>query len=174
MLENKTIYIRDLRNWRRGDYYDGPSPNDTPICLLESQQPFEVLRVVADRRCTGDWTGLLPAKVRGHLHTIRIPKCIVPDQLLQLHFVGVWGVQTKKLLAMWKWKDPDDNVTCFATSPEGVRVVIGSESGQLEMYNYACGYRVFSFLHPCKGRPSVNAVVFIEATGDGPPLCVAA
>lgn len=189
LLENKTIYVWDLRNWRRiGDYYDEVPrfSNDTLQFAFWSPQHHYLLtgcselfalrpRDVQERLDAG----LLPSLKGyvGHLHTIRDAKCIdSADHIVAIdtHNIGVWGVQTKKLLAMWKWKDPDDNVTCFATSPDGVRVAIGSESGQLEMYNYACGYRVFSFLHTCKGRPSVNSVIFIEPTGDGPPLCIAA
>lgn len=189
LLENKKIRVWDLRNWRSvGDYVDELPRycNDSLQFLLWSPKHHYLLsgcselfalrpREVQERIDAG----LVPSnkKYVGHLHPIRDVK-VVPgaDHMIAIdsHDVAVWGVQTKKLLNKWKWRDADDNVTAFAVAPDTVRVAIGSESGALEMYNYSCGYKIFSMLHSEPKTASVTSVLFIETSASGgPPTCVA-
>lgn len=190
LLENKKIRVWDLRNWKpMGEFVDETPRycNDTLNFMywcpkhhylvsgcseLFALRPRDVQERID--------AGLVPSNKNyvGHLHPIRDARPIdFADHIVAIdsHDVGVWGLQTKKLLAMWKWRDADDNVTSFAVAPDTVRIAVGTESGVIEMYNYACGFRIFTLLHDDMHKnAAVSAVVFLAgAKNDGPPTCCA-
>ncbi|CUG70737.1 Hypothetical protein, putative, partial [Bodo saltans] len=189
LLDNKTVKVWDMRNWRTLGEFQDETPrycNDTLTFLLWSPRHHFLLsgcselfalrpRDVQDRIDAG----LVPSNRKhvGHLHRIRDARVIpMADHFVAVdtHDVGVWGVKTKKLLALWKWRDPEDHVTCFAVAPDNVRIAIGTETGALEMYNYACGFKIFALLHPEPNTAAVSSILFLETSASGgPPTCFA-
>ena len=176
LTESKTIKVWDIRTWKHaGEYYDTFSryPTDKLSFVFWSKEHYMLVS-----GC-GELFGLRPADVQeridaglrasnvgyvGHMHPIRASKALASAGhivSMDLQNVGVWGFSSRQLLSLWKWNSATDHITCFDTSKDEVKVLIGTEEGKVGWYNYACGFRMYSLLHK-KGNVAVNAVLVVS------------
>jgi WD40 repeat protein len=176
LTESNMIKVWDIRTWKHaGEFYDTTTryPNNKLSLTYWSKEHHMLVS-----GC-GELFGLRPVDVQeridaglrasnvgyvGHMHPIRASKALVSAGhivSMDLQNVGVWGFTSKQLLSLWKWNSTTDHITCFDSSKDEVKVLIGTEEGKVGWYNYACGFHMYSLRHK-KGTVAVNAVLVVS------------